>query len=179
MKRFLSLQALALFMMVFVSAAHSAPANEKDKVFPKPNCNTELAAESLKERFQKDPMPSFDGNLPWPGVYGAWLNQGRGIWIRVHARQLNNDSTQMFVEIKSVCSNRLLASGNRLLNETDWKRASLNMRLKDNRAINGEDLSVTLRTRQIGENPILEVRLMDSAKDQGSTQIDQFAASRL
>jgi hypothetical protein len=85
----------------------------------------------------------------------------------------------MFVEIKSVCSNRLLASGNRLLNETDWKRASLNMRLKDNRAINGEDLSVTLRTRQIGENPILEVRLMDSAKDQGSTQIDQFAASRL
>jgi hypothetical protein len=150
-----------------------------ERVFPKPQCDTSLASDSLKERFQRNPLPSFDGNLPWPGVYGAWLNQNRGVWIQVKARQLSNEATQLIVELRSLCTNRVLASGTRLLNETDWKRPSLSMRLKDNREVSAEDLTVTLRPREIGENQLLEVRMMDMARTQGSTQIDKFGASRL
>jgi hypothetical protein len=82
----------------------------------------------------------FDTVVPWPDIYGTWINKTRDLNITVSTYKTRSDRLWVEVEFRSLCTGQLLARGTRFVDERDSER---------------DYLRLTVRNYTSGENPLI------------------------
>jgi hypothetical protein len=102
----------------------------ESSLFKAPGCNVDLAVEELAAKAKPIIRP-LETIVPWPDVFGSWINRSLGLHIQIRFSKNNFiGASYVKVEIRSVCDNRLIASGSRRIKKDD-SRDFLQITLKD------------------------------------------------
>lgn len=88
----------------------------KSDILPTPKCNTQVEAASLKTEIRRNPLPTFDGVSPWPGLLGLWVHKKAGIYLTVAndrtSKLAPNSKTQKIaVVVYDLCTKARIANG--------------------------------------------------------------------
>jgi hypothetical protein len=164
------------FMSLQAAKSTNAPADDgSNPVFATPHCDVNAAVGALAERLGSQPQPAHDGYVPWPDIFGHWLNTERDVYLTIYAQERENSKfTVLNVVLRSVCDDRVLARGAKVITDDDWGRSFLTVRLR-NYGLLGDRLVASVRVpspetdkntlevkiHSLPEQDSGEVRLMD------------------
>lgn len=164
--------------------------NLENSLFPAATCNTSQAIPLLRQRLDgKNLQTQWDGDLPWPDVLGVWTRPDRDAYVVVGATDTPSGKWgRVKVTIKSICSDKTLAQGSRIITDSDWGREYLVVNLR-NYSLNGSRLSAIVKSPKqpmctvVTGQQTLEVRVMQEEMGEDGIKIstlrDTFIAERL
>lgn len=87
----------------------------KSDVFPTPQCNTRVEATGLQTEMRRNPIPTFDGVSPWPGLLGVWVHQKVGIYLIIandrSVKFPSSKNPKIAVSVYDLCSKTRIGTG--------------------------------------------------------------------
>jgi hypothetical protein len=138
-------------------------------IFPNPSCNVSTAMDKLRVRLAKEPIPSGDGFIPWPGVLGYWSESSRGAYFRVAEEKVPGYEFGLVrVEIRSVCDNSVLALGTKMIRDADWESDYMVVALRNYR------LSVKKRSRLVAAFEVHDAHQKTCGLNLQMLEIDEY-----
>ena len=151
--------------LIFISALSSLVGHAQTttaSLFPKASCVVTEKLPDLKDHFIRNPLQQYGGDLPWPGIRGIWLNADRDLYITVVLKQTEDSKLAIAtVTFRSVCTNRILAQGAKVITATDWQNRFLTVRLR-NYALLGTRLQASIRVSPTSNLDLLEVKVQQN-----------------
>jgi len=95
------------------------------ELFEAPTCNVEIAVGHLEKSLGSGAYHPLETVMPWPDVFGSWINKDRGVHIRIQHLKGVNDEPYVRVEIRSICQEKLIASGIHWITKADFQKPFL------------------------------------------------------
>lgn len=118
MKRLVAVVLLASAIQANATRTPVAPM----PMFGVPTCNTDAALDHLRSQMKAtaiDIRPTYDEFFPWSSLVGYWTDDSRDLVIRVSRMTSGNNREALRVEFRSLCTNHLIAAGNRPIRNGD------------------------------------------------------------
>lgn len=125
----------------------------KSEVLPEPVCNTDVAANLLRQEVRSNPLPTFDGVSPWPGLYGFWVHQQAGVYVLVSgksttttllSRGASQRALKVQIKIVNLCTHEIIATGTTTLTSADYPRNQIKIKLRNSSLNNAIAPTATL-----------------------------------
>jgi len=158
-------------------------------LFPEASCNVKQMLPVLRQRLDGKYLETkFDGDFPWPEVLGIWTRPDRDAYTVVGATEIPGAKwAKINVTIRSICTDKILAQGTRIITDSDWTKEYLVVRLR-NYSLNGNRLTAVVKNPQEEQcfetnTKKLDVRMVQESYDENGILRaylrDVFMADRL
>jgi hypothetical protein len=180
---FLAAMGYLLVGSTYAAGPADEVAQEARQFYPPISCNTKDAVDGLRARFA-NARPFYDGDAPWPGVYGVWVNSERGIYLKVESKKPEGSTLPVLnVGVFDVCNDKPVAEGELRLELGDWKKPNMVVTVKGSGFLRKDTkLDIVYKEGPKDGTPQIEVgvTLLSKVKEeQDRGSVDKFLANKI